>query len=296
MRLTSHPPTSRKERNPEVHFYEWSITRWLSSAAHDELDALGRGIYREMLDTCYAQGSVPSDPEILCRKCACTPAELEARWETIRRHFRQHKKSKNLLTNALADVMRKQFFKFRTEQRRNGARRWDKKEPEKSNGINDSDRLASSEPKNNFRLALAILEEDKNKIRIKEEKRSNGSLAPDDLASALCGRHRKTGDRTLVEHALADVLSSLPETDPGDLCDFLDRRHVAWCRYWEGNCEQVKFWPKLSDWLTNGGWRDLPPDADTGPDAPAEWQPPVWMKQCHSCGHAPCTCTEVAHG
>jgi len=50
-----------RTRVSEIHFYEWSISRWVTSTAHDELDALGRGVYREMIDACYAQGSVTAD-------------------------------------------------------------------------------------------------------------------------------------------------------------------------------------------------------------------------------------------
>lgn len=111
-----------KKRTPDVHFYEWSVFRWVTSRAHDELDATGRGIYREMLDTCYAQGSVSSDPEILCRKCVCGREELEVRWAKIRCHFYQDKHDSSRLKNKLADAYRKNYFVFLQKQRANATK------------------------------------------------------------------------------------------------------------------------------------------------------------------------------
>jgi hypothetical protein len=77
----------KKDRVAELHFFEWRITAWVTSETRDRLDAAGRGIYRELLDHCYAQGHFPDDPEWICRRCACTPEQLEKTWPKIEKHF-----------------------------------------------------------------------------------------------------------------------------------------------------------------------------------------------------------------
>ncbi|MBK8742697.1 MAG: DUF1376 domain-containing protein [Betaproteobacteria bacterium] len=111
-----------REPTSEIHFYEWYISRRQTSEAHDELDAAYRGIYREMLDICYAQGSVSSDLEILSRRCGCTVAEIEARWTVLRKHFRQDRTNKTRLVNDLASLFRKSHFEYVTKQQQNGAK------------------------------------------------------------------------------------------------------------------------------------------------------------------------------
>lgn len=112
----------KRERKAEIHYYEWSVARWLGSSTRDRLDAAGRAIYREMLDRCYVQGSVPYDFELLAKITAATPEEIERNWATIRSHFQQHPRDKSLLVNKHANVYRKQFFRALKQSRTNGER------------------------------------------------------------------------------------------------------------------------------------------------------------------------------
>ncbi len=110
----------RQDRTPEVYFYEWSVNRWRTSETRARLTMAGRGIYRELLDLCYAQGSVPSDFQVLASMLGCAPVELETVWPQISRHFYTDKKDKNRFRNAPADARRKQFFAYVRTQRENG--------------------------------------------------------------------------------------------------------------------------------------------------------------------------------
>lgn len=109
-----------RSRPSEIHFYEWFVSRWIGSSAHDELDACGRGIYREMLDTCYIQGSVTADIEVLSRKCAATASELAARWPTISRNFTADQDGR--LHHRMADDFRAEYFQYVDRQKANGRR------------------------------------------------------------------------------------------------------------------------------------------------------------------------------
>src|SRR5579885_3450223 len=111
---------NRKNRIPEIHFYEWSITRWFTSSTRQLLDATGRGIFRELLDLCYAQGGIPKDPRLQAAFCGCTVEDIERVWPVIKKHFRAHKNDENLLVNAYAELERRQYFAFVESQRSKG--------------------------------------------------------------------------------------------------------------------------------------------------------------------------------
>lgn len=107
---------------PELHYYDWSLTRWFTSDTHDILDATGRGIYRELLDRCYAQGRIPSDPAILARMCRSTDIQFADVWPLIKRHFTADKNDGSYLRNKLADTFRSRYFRYKKTQREKAAR------------------------------------------------------------------------------------------------------------------------------------------------------------------------------
>jgi len=108
------------KRIDEVHFYEWRVSRWLSSEARAELDLSARGLYRECLDLCYANGSIPRDPILLARLCHCEPAEIEAIWPRIERHFSVLRSDKNRVQNRFANMFRNGFHAFKRDQKAKG--------------------------------------------------------------------------------------------------------------------------------------------------------------------------------
>lgn len=128
----------KKDRIPELHFYEWRLSAWALSETRDRLDAAGRGIYRELLDACYAQGGFPNDREWIMRRCACSVDEFERCWPTIKRQFRC---SRGKLTNVHADIVRREYFNYVTTQRE--AR---KNAIEKRKAANDLEKPAPSKP------------------------------------------------------------------------------------------------------------------------------------------------------
>lgn len=101
------------------------MSAWATSETRDRLDAAGRGIYRELLDQCYAQGKIPDDQEWACRRCACTLEQYEKAWIVIARHFPKIDGSE-YRRNLFADMMRDEFFSYIQRQRKSGKSRADK--------------------------------------------------------------------------------------------------------------------------------------------------------------------------
>jgi hypothetical protein len=109
------PP--KKARPIEINYYEWRLTAWYGSAAREELDGTGRGVYRELLDTCYGQGGFRYNPELLAKRCAVSLEVFDEIWPRIKRHFRVSKKDFSWLENKNANLFRREYFKYVKEQR-----------------------------------------------------------------------------------------------------------------------------------------------------------------------------------
>lgn len=116
----------KQARQSEVHFYEWSVSRWRTSSTRALLDGMGRGVYRELLDTCYAQGTIlnPSASEqyleALARDCGVTPDQFRGVWEIIRHHFVADKHDPSRLRNNQADCVRNAYYCYLSQQKNNG--------------------------------------------------------------------------------------------------------------------------------------------------------------------------------
>lgn len=133
-----------KDRAAEVVFYEWGISRWITSRTRMALDCAGRSIYRELLDLCYAQGSIPKDPVVLMRHCGATKEEWDRTWPVISHHFRSDKHDSGALLNDQASVFRKNYFDYCQEQREKG-KKGGRPKSNKENGIKTNGLLAALE-------------------------------------------------------------------------------------------------------------------------------------------------------
>lgn len=159
----------------DLTFYDWSVSRWVTSDAHDELDALGRGIYREMLDYCYVQGSVSADPVVLSRRCACTRQELIERWETIERYFYRSEDGK--LRNRHADAFRSEYTDFIEVRRANGRRGGRPKKPIENQPLSENKPSGLSPLNQPQNQPGKLRREDKRKKEEEETTQHDGAVA-----------------------------------------------------------------------------------------------------------------------
>ena len=84
-------------------------------------------------------------------------------------------------------------------------------------------------------------------------------------AEAMMARHPnpKSGKRAVVR-ALATTI----EDEGGDAADTLRRitlAHTAWCKTADWDESQGKYVQALAAWISNGGWRKLPPQKKKTP-------------------------------
>lgn len=109
-----------RQRTPEIHYYEFSVIRWLTSDTRDALDATGIGVYRELMDRCYTKGSIPIGHSALAKIAKATSEEFERVWPLISDNFFADPKRAYELRNKHADLWRKEFFSSKKRSRDNG--------------------------------------------------------------------------------------------------------------------------------------------------------------------------------
>lgn len=71
-----------------LHSYPWYTADWRDPGETRLTMTLAeRGLYRELLDSCYQDGSLPPDERTLMLMAACTPAEWRRCWPRVSREF-----------------------------------------------------------------------------------------------------------------------------------------------------------------------------------------------------------------
>lgn len=77
------------EREPVIHSYPWYIADWRNSETRLNLSLEERGLYRELLDFCYVERSLPADERKLARVALCSDEEFLRSWPNVRKLFNE---------------------------------------------------------------------------------------------------------------------------------------------------------------------------------------------------------------
>lgn len=84
-------------------WHKWWHRDWLLSEARLSMNIAERGLYRDLLDMNYDDGSIPADLELLRLKVGATPDEFNSAWEKVSRHFAPHDTKPGRLVNKRAE-------------------------------------------------------------------------------------------------------------------------------------------------------------------------------------------------
>ncbi len=72
----------------KLHSYPWYISNWRDSVTRLNLSLAERGLYRELLDYCYAvDGSLPPEERLLVSIAATNPSEFRKAWKAVKNLF-----------------------------------------------------------------------------------------------------------------------------------------------------------------------------------------------------------------
>lgn len=133
-----------KRREPKFHYYDWDFNRWFGSSTRAHCKALGglkaqaaAGVYRELLDYCYKDGSIPSDLGGLAALAGLSVEDFEELWPTFRGKFRRHKKDPMRLVNDEVETRRRAWKAKVKKNSRAGVKSAQKRGAVKDNDGND---------------------------------------------------------------------------------------------------------------------------------------------------------------
>ena len=68
-------------------YYRWLWKDYRSNRKVQRMSWQARGLYRELLDEFWAEGSLPNDMDELADICGCSLAEMQRFWPEIEQHF-----------------------------------------------------------------------------------------------------------------------------------------------------------------------------------------------------------------
>lgn len=102
------------------------VQDWLASETRFVLSAAERGIYREALDICYTEGSIPADKRILAKVLAVTAEELETAWPAVSQKFQPAPGNPSRLVNLRALELGREA-RERLHKQREGGRKGGRK-------------------------------------------------------------------------------------------------------------------------------------------------------------------------
>ena len=68
-------------------YYKWYWQDFRASRSVQKMTYVERGLYRELLDECWSEGSIPSDTESLADICGCSTEVMASAWQVLSKCF-----------------------------------------------------------------------------------------------------------------------------------------------------------------------------------------------------------------
>lgn len=101
-----------------IQSYPWYIADWRESETRISLSLAERGLYRELLDYCYLEGSLPKDQTRLSRLAGCSPKEFAQSWGSVSKLFDE---DGDRLTHRKVNEVKAKVLKYHEQKKHAGA-------------------------------------------------------------------------------------------------------------------------------------------------------------------------------
>ena len=113
------PPDPERERDRKLNqSYPWYIADWRESETRIRLSLAERALYRELLDYCYLEGSIPTDHVQLSRIAGCSVSEITHHFKVVRDLFYA---KDGRLAHAKVDEVRAKLETYHKQKKHAGA-------------------------------------------------------------------------------------------------------------------------------------------------------------------------------
>lgn len=80
-------PAKPRDFEP-LPYYRWYWRDYRSSRTVQRMHYVARGIYRELLDECWAKGCIPDDVAKLAEMCGCPTSVMATHWSNLKQMFK----------------------------------------------------------------------------------------------------------------------------------------------------------------------------------------------------------------
>ncbi len=238
--------------------YPWYIADWRESETRIKLSLAERGLYRELLDYCYLEGSVPTDEVQLSRIACCTLGDIHRHLRVVRSLFYE---KAGRLYHAKADEVLLKLERYHEQKKHAGAASGKSR---RERALNSRSRYVATEVEPSPSPAPAPSPAPPQSAcapppqvpyvsqprRALPASKLNGHGA--EWSAALYARHPKKKDEALVGGALFRVMEEA--ADPPALFAEIDRVHRLWCATFDWSEKNGRFAPVLAAWLMDHGW------------------------------------------
>jgi uncharacterized protein YdaU (DUF1376 family) len=124
-----HQMKQRPPGTPPLVSYPWYVADWRNSETRARLTLAERGLFRELIDQCAMEGSIPDDARMLARICGCSLKDINRLLRNLRDQFVQ---DGDRLINPKAAEVRQRVIGFHEARKTAGTagarKRWAKAE------------------------------------------------------------------------------------------------------------------------------------------------------------------------
>lgn len=223
--------------------YPWYFQGWFGSTARAEMTLAERGLYREVLDLCYQDGSVTSDPSLLRRHVHADKEEFELAWPAVKERLESREDGRlthRKVREKLAELIR--LKEVRSQSGLKAVRaRWDK--TKRANNSTNTPRIPQ-EVRHEY-LASASASASTTTTT------TTSPRPPDDRIEDICNNSaiRHPRNRSASPDLIAQWLIS---NGAKDLADF--EQWDAWHRNYCDTTEE-KFAADITKLISAGAWR-----------------------------------------
>lgn len=126
----------------EFTAYMWSVTDWRNDDIYKLLSTEERGAYRELIDECWINGSIPKDHLLLARMCGLSDAAFKQVWPLLQPKFENCRDNSKRLVSRRLEKDRKRLDDIRIRRTRaaksGAAARW------QTHAIGNADAMAKN--------------------------------------------------------------------------------------------------------------------------------------------------------
>lgn len=235
-----------------IHSYPWYIKDWLLSEARLTMTLEERGLYRDLLDHFFDQGSLPVNESALLRMAACDAKEFRRAWPAVRPKFEErdgrlyNQKASEILATKMARK-EKNAIAGRSGGLAKAASKILANATANASECQENATTESSNPSHGRARSPSPTPTPLNPLPPFSE------FDPSAILQGIVDRHPKSEGAEMGRRLLAQVI--LESVDREAVTNQIDIRHREYCK----GIDNVKYAKTLLNWARELGYMDPPP-------------------------------------